>query len=300
MESPIPTTCADSVSRNSYIGCDYWPTVTINPVWPQFDFAVAVSNPQYQDVTVTVTGGGLSATETVTVPARPGAGDHPAVGAGAQGADVRPEHGRVRPGAEPHRRRRRVSPDHDLPVSVYQFSALEYEIDAGTLRPDGGTCPGEGDGGAGPHCFSYSNDASLLLPTNVASGDYGILAWPSFAATPGFLAVVATHREHERDRVPLGPRAGRAGTGPGVHGARGQLHVHARRTRATSSRCSRTRATSTRPSTRRTSRGRSSRPTSRSSRTAGTAARSSRRTRRPATTSSRRCSPSSRSGRTTS
>ena len=30
----------------------------------------------------------------------------------------------------------------DFPVSVYQFNALEYEIDAGTLSPDGGTCPG--------------------------------------------------------------------------------------------------------------------------------------------------------------
>src|SRR5271170_507668 len=44
--SPIPQTCTDSNSRHSYIGCDYWPTVTLNPVYEQFDFAVAVSNPQ--------------------------------------------------------------------------------------------------------------------------------------------------------------------------------------------------------------------------------------------------------------
>src|SRR5271169_2499139 len=55
--SPIPATCADSLSRNSYIGCDYWPSVTLNPVWPMFDFAVAVSNPQTSSVTVTVSGG---------------------------------------------------------------------------------------------------------------------------------------------------------------------------------------------------------------------------------------------------
>ena len=52
---PIPKTCAESVTRNSYIGCDYWPTVTLNPVWPMFDYAVAVSNPQTSAVTVTVT-----------------------------------------------------------------------------------------------------------------------------------------------------------------------------------------------------------------------------------------------------
>src|SRR5580704_16766423 len=31
--SPIPTTCSDSINRHSYIGCDYWPTVTVNPVY---------------------------------------------------------------------------------------------------------------------------------------------------------------------------------------------------------------------------------------------------------------------------
>jgi hypothetical protein len=191
-QSPIPTTCAESIARNSYIGCDYWPTVTLNPVWPQFDFAVAVSNPQATPVTVQVTGGALTQAVKVMVPAGqvqaitlpwvpelkgPTFDQNTVVG------DPGPS--RIVPNGAYHLYT-------DLPVSVYQFSALEYEIDAGTLSPDGGTCPGEGDGGAGPHCFSYSNDASLLLPTNVAGSDYGILAWPSFGATPGFMAVVAT------------------------------------------------------------------------------------------------------------
>src|SRR4051812_22854756 len=38
--SPIPKTCAESETRHSYIGCDYWPTVTLNPVYEAFDFAV--------------------------------------------------------------------------------------------------------------------------------------------------------------------------------------------------------------------------------------------------------------------
>ena len=41
--SPIPTTCAEAILRNSYIGCDYWPTVTLNPVYSQFDYAVDTS-----------------------------------------------------------------------------------------------------------------------------------------------------------------------------------------------------------------------------------------------------------------
>jgi hypothetical protein len=96
----------------------------------------------------------------------------------------------------------------DLPVSVYQFSALEYEIDAGA---DASACPGFGAVG---HCFSYSNDASLLLPANVATGDYGVLAWPSFAATPGFLAVTATKDGTHVTVYPAGRVQGVPDAGP--------------------------------------------------------------------------------------
>ena len=214
--SPIPTTCADSITRNSYIGCDYWPTVTLNPVWPEFDYAVAVSNPQTSAVTVTISGGALSAPTVVNVPAGqvqaitlpwvpelkgPTFDQNTAVGD--------PGQSRIVSGGAYHL-------TTSLPVSVYQFSALEYEIDAGTTDPDGGTCPGEGEAGAGPHCYSYSNDASLLLPSNVASGDYGVLAWPSFAATPGFLAVVATVPNTSVTVYPAGRVQGVPGTGPAL------------------------------------------------------------------------------------
>ena len=41
-----PTTCAQAAMTRSYVGCDYWPTVTTNPVWSIFDFAVVVANAQ--------------------------------------------------------------------------------------------------------------------------------------------------------------------------------------------------------------------------------------------------------------
>lgn len=214
--APIPATCADSVSRNSYIGCDYWPSVTLNPVWPEFDYAVAVSNPQTQDVTVTVTGGALTAPLTSTVPA----GEVLAIPLPWVPELKGPTFDQNTAVSDPGQSRIVAGGGYHLtttfPVSVYQFSALEYEIDAGTLSPDGGTCPGEGEAGAGPHCFSYSNDASLLLPTNVASGDYGILAWPSFAATPGFLAVVATADNTNVTVYPSGRVQGVPGTGPAL------------------------------------------------------------------------------------
>jgi len=215
-QSPIPTTCADSVSRNSYIGCDYWPTVTLNPVWPQFDYAVAVSNPQTSDVTVTVVGGALTAPLVVKVPAgKVQAITLPWVTA-LKGPTFDQNTAVSDPGASRIVAGGAYHLTTSLPVSVYQFSALEYEIDAGTTDPDGGTCPGAGDGGAGSHCYSYSNDASLLLPTNVATGDYGILAWPSFAATPGFLAVVATVDDTSVTVNPSGRVQGVPGTGPSL------------------------------------------------------------------------------------
>jgi len=209
--SPIPTTCAESISRDSYIGCDYWPTVTLNPVYTQFDYAVAVANPQAsQAVTVTVTGGALTQTLTVQVPAGSvqsiplpwvPALKGPQFDVNTVVGDPGPS--RIVPGGAYHL-------TTDYPVSVYQFSALEYEIDAGA------PCPGYGDAGAGPHCYSYSNDASLLLPTNVATGDYGVVAWPSFGSTPGFMAITATQDATNVTVYPAGQTQGVPDAGPSV------------------------------------------------------------------------------------
>src|SRR5580658_6120221 len=155
--TPIPATCADSVSTHSYIGCDYWPTVTVNPVYSSFDYAVAVSNPQPTAVSVTVTGGALLVGIKISVPANSILPITLPWVTALKGPDFNQNTAVSDPGAS------RLVPGGayhlttDLPVSVYQFNALEYEIDAGP------PCPGYGDSGAGPHCYSYSNDASLLL-----------------------------------------------------------------------------------------------------------------------------------------
>ena len=206
--APIPTTCTESQQRNSYIGCDYWPTVTLNPVYTQFDYAVAVSNPQTQAVTVTVTGGALAQTLTVTVPANSvQAIPLPWVPAlkGPQ-FDVNTAVGDPGPSRIVAKGAYHLTTDY--PVSVYQFSALEYEIDAGA------PCPGYGDAGAGAHCYSYSNDASLLLPATVVTGDYGIVAWPSFGGTPGFMAITATQDGTHVTVFPAGHVQGVPDAGP--------------------------------------------------------------------------------------
>ncbi len=208
--SPIPETCDESKQRNSYIGCDYWPTVTLNPVWQKFDYAVAVSNPQTKVVTVTVTGGALAQPLTVQVqPSAVQAITLPWVTA-LKGPDFDQNTAVVDPGPSRIVPKAAYHLTTDLPVSVYQFSALEYEIDAGA------GCPGYGDSGAGPHCYSYSNDASLLLPATVVTGDYGVMAWPSFGSTPGFMTVTATEDATKVTVYPASQVQGVPDAGPPV------------------------------------------------------------------------------------
>ncbi len=209
--SPIPTTCAESVARDSYIGCDYWPTVTLNPVYSQFDYAVAVANPQAsQAVTVTVSGGALTQNVVVQVPAGSVKSIPLPWVPALKGPDFDVNTVVGDPGPSRIVAKGAYHLSTDFPVSVYQFSALEYEIDAGA------PCPGYGDAGAGAHCYSYSNDASLLLPTNVVTGDYGIVAWPSFGGTPGFLAVTATQDGTNVTVYPAGQVQGVPDAGPPV------------------------------------------------------------------------------------
>lgn len=59
-----------------------------------------------------------------------------------------------------------------VPVIVYQFSPLEYRPKGGPPGKDWSDCPGSRDGGVG--CLSFSNDASLLLPTPALTGTYRI------------------------------------------------------------------------------------------------------------------------------
>ncbi|MBW2458599.1 MAG: hypothetical protein JRI68_29135, partial [Deltaproteobacteria bacterium] len=56
-----PQTCEEAAASRSYIGCDFWPTVTPNNVWSVFDYAVVVANTGSNVVDVTVTRGGAPA-----------------------------------------------------------------------------------------------------------------------------------------------------------------------------------------------------------------------------------------------
>lgn len=187
--------CSASTTGRSYLGCDYWPTVTANSgLDPNFAFAVVLSNPQSYPVRASITGGALGAPREVEL--APGAietvalpwvnelvqfnpsyrGCRPQLGERCQGA--RPTSSVLRRGGAYH-------VHANGPIAAYQFNPLTFERTGGY--------------------FSFSNDASLLLPEGVLRQRYLVSTWPNGAfpggTIGGFLAVVAVTGEETRVTV---------------------------------------------------------------------------------------------------
>ena len=169
--------CAPKSLGTSYIGCDYYPTVTGNTTGNVFDFAVAIANTSSGDATVTIDGGALGTPMTVVVPSdRVVVQNLPWVPAlklcdtpntdGCSAAfGVAPQQGALALKGSYHLR-------STAPVTVYQFNPLQYTKNS---------------------TFSYSNDASLLLPTNVWRTRYYAASWEPYTVHqyPSQIAVTA-------------------------------------------------------------------------------------------------------------
>jgi len=182
--------CAPPEITESYIGCDYYPTVTLNPVWSGFDFAVAIANASSAEANVTITRGDMQV-QTLTLAAN-------AIevvtldwvtqlkGGDQDECALVPAPGNTRFVADGAYRVR-----SDRPVTVYQFSPLTYEI-----APAPEACPVAFDcaeiEGVTTQCLSYTNDASLLLPATSLTGNYTVMSWPSMGPTASFFAITAT------------------------------------------------------------------------------------------------------------
>ncbi|MBZ0118124.1 MAG: IgGFc-binding protein [Sandaracinaceae bacterium] len=163
--------CDQAVATNSYIGCEYWAAPTVNGVNPEFEFAVVISNPQATAANVTITGPGgftaprtvaAGAVETVRLPWVEGL-KNPNEEEPVDGL-LLPRSALVRGGAYRIR--------SSIPVTVYQFNPLEYRIDRDCAQEPAGM---ELDG----ECFSFTNDASLLLPVHVLTGNYIVVSRPT-------------------------------------------------------------------------------------------------------------------------
>jgi len=164
--------CIVAATQKSYIGCDYWPTPTANSVDVAFDanFGVVVHNANSKIAHVIIALGGTTVVErdvqpgtleTFTLNLDTGL----KMSAGDQSLKV--------PNAAYHL-------TSTMPVTVYQFNPLDYELGAGVN--------------------SYSNDASLVLPTPTLSTNYIVMARQTFGVDqmfgftfiPGFAAIVGT------------------------------------------------------------------------------------------------------------
>jgi hypothetical protein len=186
--------CSPKALGTSYIGCEYMPTVTPNLTDSgTFHFAAAVSNTTNVDATITVTRG-PNAVATETVPANSvKVLQLPWIdqlkGPSSMFATPFPSSMIVPQGA--YRLR------STQPVTVYQFNPLEYQVNGSP---------------------SYTNDASLLLPTNAWTGNYRVAGWHHWYATSGFFAVTAS-QDGTTVNLKAGPQAQIKGGIGGLDGA---------------------------------------------------------------------------------
>jgi hypothetical protein len=76
-----------------------------------------------------------------------------------------------------------------VPVTVYQFNALEYKGVGGPPGKDWSSCLALGLTG----CFSYTNDASVLIPVAAMTGNYRVTSehGSSDLGDGGFIAITA-------------------------------------------------------------------------------------------------------------
>jgi hypothetical protein len=192
-----PKTCAEAEVAKTYIGCDFWPTVVANNVWSIFDYAVIVANAGTNPADVTIERNGSTvASGTVQpnslekyylpwVPELKGPDFDSCTSALPVSQSVRA------PGGAYHL-------TTTSPVTVYQFNALEYSDKGGPPGKNWSSCPGNlpcaTNGGLPVGCFSYSNDASLLLPTSALTGNYRITGQTGWAIAniPSYFAVTGT------------------------------------------------------------------------------------------------------------
>jgi hypothetical protein len=180
-----PRTCAEAASSRSYFGCDFWPTVLDNIVRPDFDYAVIAANASEQEATVTVTRGDATI-GTVTVPPGgltklflPWVPELKGVDSISPGCPTNVKTSTVYAKGGAYR------VTSSVPIALYQFNALQY---AGKGGPAGknwdscntATCFGQ----LANQCFSFTNDASLLLPSTAYGSTYRVGGYPSWSQPP--------------------------------------------------------------------------------------------------------------------
>ncbi len=154
--------CSPTQLGSSYIGCDYYPTVTSNALLANktvFTYSLAVSNTGATAANVTVTQStntlwsntvAANSIEIIDLPWVVALSDVQFTNLATDGA---------------YRLR------SDQPVTVYQYNPLQYTASSQ---------------------YTYTNDAALLLPVNTWTGNYRVASRWVWSGIPGFYAVTAS------------------------------------------------------------------------------------------------------------
>jgi hypothetical protein len=203
-----PATCEAAVAAKSYIGCDFWPTVTANAVANIFDFTVVVANTGEESAEVVV---GYRDDELARVTVAPASLEKiylPWVDelkgsinrCGDDDSPLNTNSVLLRRGA--------YHLTSDFPVVVYQFSPLEFAPMGGPPGKSWTECTNSFE----PN--SYTNDASLLLPTQAMGTSYRGVMLTKTNPGQSFFTVTAPN-DHTRLTVYPPPDTSVA-SGPGV------------------------------------------------------------------------------------
>jgi hypothetical protein len=186
----------------SYIGCEYYAVTMANSLLDQatFVFSVSIANAASQTANINIQGGALGAPMTGSI--APGAIQGfvlPWVPALSTSVATT-----VQTNGAYHIR-------STEPITVYQFNARDYCVPSPscTTTANGST-------------YSYTNDASLLLPVNAMTGNYRLMGAPTWESLgggqyPGTVVVVGTASGTSVTVTPPGADF-QAGAGMGASG----------------------------------------------------------------------------------
>lgn len=213
--------CQDrcATSELNYLGCEYWPTITANSqLDTAFPFAVVVANPQSYSVTLNVTGGRLSAPINRTLmPGEVQTIQLPNVDDLIQNVGMSGCGGAFEPPCIAHSALVTGGAYHiqaNGPIAAYQFNPLTFRSGSGSRA-----------------VYSYTNDASLLLPTHVLTTHYIVGTHNNWTARDpmsgnpvvtlgGFIAVVGVDPAETGTDVTV-RLTGSISGGPGVSASSG-------------------------------------------------------------------------------
>ncbi len=156
--------CEIAEYYRSYIGCEYYAASTMNSLLDSGfnnNFGLVVHNPNSEPVNVDISKGGAPV-QSASVPAD-------TVQTFLLPYDLTLKNNITSPITVTGGAYHLVS---DLPVTVYQFNPFDFRVGSN---------------------YSYTNDASLVLPVHVLTENYMVTTRPTFWETmPGFFAIIGT------------------------------------------------------------------------------------------------------------